>query len=145
MSQLTIRQGIQTTLRALATFASADVTLSDITILDEPGALSNAPFAVILPAALVESAAGIGEGLTAWDVPVLVYTGFDSTNKTWAQALEEHAAIEEAVINGLWADPVPTTETHITAIRTTQEILEDVISEVVSFIFRPLIVTVQEI
>ena len=144
MSQKAIREGIQDTLQALAAFADADVTLSNLDILDEPGALESAPFVVILPPGSFDVISAPARDFITWQIPALVYTAFDASNTTWASAFEEHAANEQTVIDALQADQMPTTTSRITMITGTQDILEDVTNDPVSFIFRPLIIEVEE-
>ena len=143
MSQLTVRQGLRGILRALSQFADDDVTLSNWDILDDPGAAAAAPFVILPPPETFTSGADIGGGETVWQMPLLLFPAWDKNNDTWQDILEEHAAIVQVIVDGLWAASAPTTNSGIMAIRAVAAPVEDA-TGVLAYVTQPIIVEVEE-
>ena len=74
MSEQTIQEGIQTTIRALTAFASADVVINDWDLLDQSTA--NAPYVIIenSPEPIVTQQTVSGN--FAWSIPVSLFERF---------------------------------------------------------------------
>lgn len=97
MSELTVRQHIQSIAQGADVFSNDDVTLNDWSILDQVGALEAAPFLIILGSEQFSATwASMTGPETQWDVNGMLFEGWD---KDWPVTLEAFLASRQSLID----------------------------------------------
>ena len=95
MSEATIMSGMQTAIRAMSEFASADVVINDWSVLDGP--VSGAPYVIIATSDEFMSRQDAPTAVTTWDLNVILFEHFTDWNTTLTNLRTRRQAIIDKI------------------------------------------------
>lgn len=96
MSEVTIMEGIQTSIQSMSEFADVDVVINDWDILDQVGAKKQAPYVIIEISDDFESLQNTVTPNNTWNIKVTLIEAFV---KKWKPTLDDLGTRRQAIID----------------------------------------------